>query len=109
MRITNTLGQIKSAMSYNNNFFICFTVLSSGLYIPSCYINDYLTNNFTEISCKYVNSYNGGYKVLYFKETDEFMFISRIDLTTTIVNILTFQQKIVVKIMFSVDRKIFIL
>ena len=89
LRVNNTINQIKSAVSFNNNFFICFKISN----IPSCYINDNLTNSFDEIKCKYTTYFDSRYKVLYFNETDEFLFVSRYDLTTTIVNNSDFSQQ----------------
>ena len=76
-------------MSYNNNFFICFTVLKGEHNIPTCYINNYISNNFSKIACNYNKfeiNYNINYKVFYFKETDDFMFISRRILYMTLLN-----------------------
>ena len=69
-------------MSYNNKFFICFTVLGKdknqidNKSIPSCYINDFETNQLNEINCTYNTNYGDGYKVLYFNETGDFMLVS---------------------------------
>ena len=90
--VNNTIKQIKSAMSYNNKFFICFTVLGKdknkidNKSIPSCYINDYETNQLNEINCTYNTEYGDGYKVLYFNETGDFMLVSVYHLTTTLLS-----------------------
>ena len=79
-------------MSYNNKFFICFTVLGKdknqidNKSIPSCYINDYETNQLNEINCTYNTEYGDGYKVLYFNETGDFMLVSVHHLTTTLLS-----------------------
>ena len=84
---TNEINQIKSAKSLNNNFFICLTDLyEEGVYIPSCYINNFLTNEFKKIECDIYENYNPNYKVLYFEETNDFMHISRLSLRTTLFN-----------------------
>ena len=90
--VNNTIKQIKSAMSYNNKFFICFTVLGKdknqidNKSIPSCYINDFETNQLNEINCTYNTEYGDGYKVLYFNETGDFMLVSVTYLTTTLLS-----------------------
>ena len=90
--VNNTIKQIKSAMSYNNKFFICFTVLGKdknkidNKSIPSCYINDFETNQLNEINCTYNTEYGDGYKVLYFNETGDFMLVSVYHLTTTLLS-----------------------
>ena len=64
------------------NFFVCFLHDTT----PICLINDYLYN-FEEIECQQSNSiWSPEYKVLYFKETDDFMLISRYTLNTIILN-----------------------
>ena len=84
--VDNTINQIKSAMSYNNNFFICFFVINNDeTNIPFCYINDYETNELHQINCSY-GRHGDGYKVLYFNETGDFMFISVHNLVTTLFN-----------------------
>ena len=75
------INQIKVAKSYNDNFFLCF----SNYKTPICFINDYLYN-FNKIDCDHYNEWNSGYKVLYFKETDDFMLISKTYLVSTIFN-----------------------
>ena len=82
MTVNNIISQIKFAISYNNNFFICILISS----VPFCYINEYITNNLEEINCTLSSGYVDSYKVLYFNETDEFIFISRYQLTTTLVD-----------------------
>ena len=86
MSIVNKINQIKLQMSYNNKFFICFTMEYSHnpprngfdlQNIPHCYINDYSSNNFNEIGCDFENgkvSYVSDYKVFYFNETGDFCF-----------------------------------
>ena len=80
---TKNYNQIKLAKSYNNNIFICISTSNN---IPSCYINNHLINEFTDISCKYNGTWNPGFKVFYFSETDEFMMVSRNNLGTTIIS-----------------------
>jgi hypothetical protein len=77
--VNKEIKQIKSAMSYNHNFFVCCSLNKT----PSCYINSYSKLEFTEIGCKFDTEYDPAYKILYFNETDDFFLISRYDLTTT--------------------------
>ena len=87
LKISNYINQIKIAMAYNNNIFICFLVYNnSEKSIPACYINDYSTNELNQIDCKYDTGYGPGYRVFYFNETGDFMFISVTDLTTTLLS-----------------------
>ena len=98
MSIVNKINQIKLQMSYNNKFFICFTMEYSHnpprngfdlQNIPHCYINDYSSNNFNEIGCDFENgkvSYVSDYKVFYFNETGDFLLLSRKSLEETIFN-----------------------
>ena len=84
--VENTINQIKSAMSYNNNFLICFFIIKNEKENkPFCYINDYETNELNKINCSYRN-YGNGSKVFYFNETGDFMFISVKVLYTTLFN-----------------------
>ena len=78
---TNEINQIKLAMSYNDKFFVCFLNDTN----PICLINNYLYE-FKEIECSRVGSFNPKYKVIYFKETDDFILLSRKTLFTTILN-----------------------
>ena len=78
---TKEINEIKVATSYNNKFFICF--LNDGT--PFCAINDYLYD-FSIINCTHTPHWGHEYKVLYFNETDDFMLISRVMLTTTILS-----------------------
>jgi len=94
---TNEINQIKSAKSLNNNFFICLTEL----FIPSCYINNFLTNEFKKIDCNIKDIYDTDYKVLYFEETNDFMFISRYKLETTIYSNYNNSVKLCQEKMFS--------
>ena len=73
------INQIKVAISSDDNFFVCFLEDKT----PICYIN-YDIYNFKEISgCEHVNDWKTDYKVLYFRENDNFMLISRHELSTT--------------------------
>ena len=78
LNIEKTILEIKVAKSLNNNFFICILKEDSSNYDkPFCYINSFSYNNYSLIEC-YDNNYNNydkNYKVLYFDETDEFMYI----------------------------------
>ena len=76
------INQIKSARSYNDNFFVCF--LSDRT--PICLINNNKVNEFKEIECQQTNGWNAQYKVFYFNETNDFMLISKQSLDTTIFN-----------------------
>ena len=80
-KVTNNIKEIKVATSYDSNFFVCFLDDTTAI----CLINDYLYN-FNEISCKHDPKWSTEYKVLYFRQTDDFMLISRSLLTTTILN-----------------------
>ena len=82
LTVNNIIYEIKPAMSYNNNIFVCFSLNNT----PACYINTYQTNNFIQIGCKLTTEYSPKYHVFYFNETDDFMLISRSDLTTTLVS-----------------------
>ena len=62
-------------------FFVC--ILSDEN--PFCIINEKNSFDFKEINCTY-GKYLDNYKVLFFNETNEFMFISRYYLFTTIFN-----------------------
>ena len=79
--VSHTINEIKVATSYNNNFFVCFLVDTTAV----CLINDNLYK-FNEIQCRHNSGWSNAYKVLYFRETDDFMLISRTFLTTTILN-----------------------
>ena len=79
--VSGDIKQIKIAISYNDNFFVCFSEDKK----PICLINDHLYN-FKKINCSHGNSWVNTYKVLYFKEIDDFILISRHDLTATIFN-----------------------
>ena len=82
LTVNNIIKEIKPAMSYNNNIFVCFSLDK----IPDCYINTYQKNNFIQIGCRFNTTYSTKYHVFYFNETDDFMLISRSDLTTTLVS-----------------------
>ena len=77
---SNVIKQIKIAMSYNDNFFLCFSNNKN----PVCLVNNYLYE-FEKITCDH-GEWNINYKVLYFKERDDFMLISRTYLVITIFN-----------------------
>ena len=81
--VSSNIKQIKMALSHNNKFFICYLLDST----PICQINDYSSNDLKDISCSFNSgSYTNKYKVLYFNETDEFIFIDRSFLETTRIN-----------------------
>ena len=77
----NKINQIKIATSFDDNFFICYSNASN----PICFINDDLYN-FKEIGCKNGETWSPEYRVLFFNETNDFMLISRGDLTITLYN-----------------------
>ena len=79
--LKSSINQIKVAISYNDNYFVCYLEDTT----PFCYINDDLYN-FTKIDCSHDDDWLTDYKVLYFRENDNFMLISRQHLTTTIYN-----------------------
>ena len=79
--IDNFIKEIKLAISYDDNYFVCYLKNTT----PICLINDYLYD-FNEINCVHGQKWSTEYKVLYFKETDDFMLVSRVHLTTTIYN-----------------------
>ena len=87
--VSNAINQIKLAMSYNYNIFVCYLEDKT----PVCLINDN-SYNFTKINCQHNNGWLDGYKVFYFFETDDFMLISRKDLTVTILN--NYQSKVTI-------------
>ena len=77
--LSKRINQIKVAISSDDNFFVCFLEDET----PICYIN-YDIYNFKKISgCEHVNDWKTDYKVLYFRENDNFMLISRQELSTT--------------------------
>ena len=80
-RYSNVINQIKLAISDNNKYFVCFTINS----IPKCVINEN-SYEFKEIDCNDFGQSDLRYKTFYFKETDEFIFISFHFLTATILN-----------------------
>ena len=79
--VSNEINEIKVATSNNSNFFVCFL----DYYTAICLINDDLYD-FEEINCTQNGDWKTEYKVLYFKETDDFMLISRLYLSTTILS-----------------------
>ena len=81
-RYSNVINQIKLAISDNNKYFVCFTINS----IPKCVINEKNSYEFKEIDCNDFGQSDLRYKTFYFKETDEFIFISFYFLTATILN-----------------------
>ena len=81
LQVNKEIKQIKSAISYDYNFLICISLNKNA----SCYINRHLENQFSRINCNY-SEYNLEYKVLYFNQTYQFMFISRKKLLTTLLN-----------------------
>ena len=80
-RVLNEINQIKFAISNNDRFFVCFSNIS----VPICLINNDLYE-FYKIECQAKNNYDSRYKVLYFKESDDFMLISIGYCTTTLFN-----------------------
>ena len=59
--VNSKIKQIKLALSYNNNFFICYLLGST----PICKINEYSANDLKDISCNFNDrSYIENYKVL---------------------------------------------
>ena len=81
MTSLDEINQIKLAISNNNKYFVCFSINS----IPKCVINNN-SYEFEEIGCSFNTTSDSRYKTFYFKETDEFIFISKYYLTTTILN-----------------------
>ena len=79
--VTHNITEIKIATSYDGNFFMCYLDNTTAV----C-----LTNNasyeFNNIGCKHAPNWGTTYRVLYFRQTDDFMLISRKYLTTTILN-----------------------
>ena len=93
--VTNKINFIKSEKSHNDKFFVCITILRTA----KCFINDNLYQ-FKGIDC----ANEGGwtiYKVLYHKESDDFMLISPTRLTTTILDNTNNSVKICEKRIFS--------
>ena len=89
IEIMNTINQIKLALSYNNNYLICYTFPNSKKHSnPYCYINTYSSNSFRSMNCNIKDdidiNYDSRYRVLYFNETGDFVFISRLSLKATI-------------------------
>ena len=78
---SDEINQIKLAISDNNKYFVCFTINS----IPKCVINEN-SYEFKEIDCNDFGQSDLRYKTFYFKETEEFIFISFYFLTATILN-----------------------
>ena len=79
--VTNNIIEIKVVSSYNDNFFVCH-IVDGVIY---CFINDNLYN-FYKFNCPYSSGWSTEFKVLFFKEQDEFMLISRKQLYATIIN-----------------------
>ena len=94
--VLNEINQIKFAISYNDRFFVCFSNIS----VPICLINNDLYE-FYKIECQAKNNYDSRYKVLYFKESDDFMLISIGYCTTTLFNNYNNSIKICIKNIFS--------
>ena len=80
-KVGKIIKQVKSAMSFNNNIFVCYSKNST----PVCVIN-YLNYETKEINCTLNSGYNDNYKVSYINETNEFMLTSKTYLTTTLYN-----------------------
>ena len=62
--LSDYINVIKSALSFNNKFFICI-ILGEEKRL-TCYINDFLLNNFEKINCKFTKDYMPQYKMYYF-------------------------------------------
>ena len=73
-KILNEINQIKLAKSFNDKYFV--TISNDGT--PFCLINEN-SYEFKEILFNFDNKWDINYKVLYFNETDDFMFVSRWD------------------------------
>ena len=101
IKVEGTINQIKIAKSYNNNYFICYLLNN----IPSCYINlkENSKRELKKIDCNYKTDFDKNYKVLYFKDTDDFMFISRKFLATTLLSNGNKTTKVCNKEIFSVQ------
>ena len=77
------INQIKTAISKNEHIFIC--ILNN--WAPACFINYNSFYEFEKISCQKLSSgWSSEYKVLYFDKTEDFMFLSRTNLVTTILD-----------------------
>ena len=92
----NVINQIKLAMSNNDRYFIC--ILNNT--IPLCLINENLFI-FEKISCQFNTSSDAQYKVFYFKESNEFMFISRTFLNSIILSSLNNSIRVCKQKIFS--------
>ena len=91
------INQIQLTKSFNNNLFVCALVDTT----PNCYIKIYGASGLKEINCIQNSGWHANYKVLYFKETDDFMLISGSQLTTTLLSNSNFEVKICQKNIFS--------
>ena len=80
IKVDGNIVQIKTLVSYNDKFFACFSDSSS----PKCFINNSLYR-YKEIDCDLGDTTSLLYKVFYFIEIDDFMFISIRYLATTLV------------------------
>ena len=80
----NVINQIKLAKSYNDKLFVCFLI---GGHL-SCFINNINHNlyEWEKIKCNFDTDIGTGYKVFYFTESDDFMFVSRTELDITTIN-----------------------
>ena len=80
-RVNYNITEIKVSTSYDSNFFMCYLDDTTAV----C-----LTNNnryeFNKINCTHDPNWGKTYKVLYFRQTDDFMLISKKYLTTTILD-----------------------
>ena len=84
-------------------FFLCF----SNNMTPVCLVNNYLYE-FDKIACEH-SAWSLDYEVLYFKETDDFMLISRLNLHITMFNNANNSLKECKKKICLVSKKMFIL
>ena len=82
--VVNEINQIKFASSYNDRFFVCILNGTVAICLNNNNTNDFF--EFKEIACHFSSNYSSRYKVFYFKESDDFMFISISYCTATILN-----------------------
>ena len=96
--------QIKTIISSNDNIFIALIDNNELFY----YILKNSSSQIDKINCMDDRLNNKGYginyKLFYFKETEKFMFISRVNLVTTILNIYNYSLEICGQTIFSEDQ-----
>ena len=80
IKVNDNIVQIKMVVSYNDKFFVCIKDNTS----PKCYINESLYK-FNEIDCDLGEKTSPLYKIFYFTEIDDFMFVSIKHLVTTLI------------------------